>query len=76
MPPKPKLHLKGQIEYFISPYEQRLFADWLDPKLVLTKVRRKVSENAKDVLPGLTLLVGTIYLGDKIREDEVKRERY
>ncbi len=76
MPAKPNVRLKGQIEYFISPYEQRIFADWFDPKLILTKLQRKVSENAKDVVPAFLVLVGTIYLGDKLYEEESKRHRY
>lgn len=76
MPPRPKVHLKGQIERFVSPYEQKLFADWLDPKLVMTKARRKVSENATDVLPGALLLFGTVYFGDRMHEEYAKEHRF
>lgn len=76
MAPKPKVHLKGQIEYFTSPYEQKIFADWFDPKLIMTKAKRKVTENAKDVLPGITLFLGTVYLGDKAYDNNIKGHRF
>eukprot|EP00184_Porphyridium_aerugineum_P004078 CAMPEP_0184694192 /NCGR_PEP_ID=MMETSP0313-20130426/2233_1 /TAXON_ID=2792 /ORGANISM="Porphyridium aerugineum, Strain SAG 1380-2" /LENGTH=74 /DNA_ID=CAMNT_0027152443 /DNA_START=270 /DNA_END=494 /DNA_ORIENTATION=+ len=44
MAPKgPKI--RGVVTYYISPFEQRIFADWFDANFVMTKMRRKITEN-------------------------------
>ena len=74
MPPKiPRI--RGQIEYFTSPYEQRLFSDLLDTKLMMTKVRRKL-ENVKDFFPGLAIFCITITTGNYLHDKYERDERY
>lgn len=74
MPPKMP-HIRGQIERFISPYEQRVFADLTDSKLMMSKARRKL-ENIKDFLPGLVIYVATVTTGNYLHEKYARDERY
>jgi UcrQ family len=68
-------HIRGQIEYFTSPYEQRLFSDLFDSKLMMTKMRRKMSF-VKDFAPGLILFASVYTWGNATHEKNSRAHRY
>lgn len=65
----------GQIEYFTSPYEQKLFADIFDVNLIMTKLRRKV-DILKDMAPALIIFASVYSWGNKTHEKLARESRY
>jgi len=77
MPPKaPPYKIKGVIEYFVSPNEQKLFSDLTDIKLLTTKARRKVADNLPSMLPGILLFCGCYFGGYYVHEQRIKSARW
>ena len=75
MPPKMKPRVRGQIEYFISPYEQSFFGDIFDAKLMMTKMRRKLVF-VRDMAPAV-ILFGSVYTwGNAKYEKNTRAQRY
>lgn len=72
VPPK----VRGQVERSISPYEQTMFGDLMDVPLLLTKARRKVSDNLLSVTPGILAFVGTVTWGNWYHEKLSREHRY
>ena len=67
--------MRGQIERYLSPYEQKVFGDIFDTKLMMMKARRKL-ENIKDFLPGLLIYATTMYTGNYLHEKYARDQRY
>eukprot|EP00871_Galdieria_phlegrea_P003691 jgi/Galph1/4322/GphlegSOOS_G3002.1 len=77
MPPKaPPYKIKGVIEYFVSPNEQKLFEDLTDVKLLMTKARRKVADNLPGMLPGLVVFFGCYFGGNYLYDQKIKSARW
>jgi UcrQ family len=67
--------MRGQIEYFTSPYEQNLFGDIFDARLMMTKMRRKLGF-VKDFGPGLVLFAAVYNWGNSDHERRAHEHRY
>jgi hypothetical protein len=75
MAPKIPPRVRGQIEYFTSPYEQKLFADLFDTRLMMTKMRRKVGF-LRDMAPGLIIFASVYQWGNATHEKHSHAARY
>jgi len=75
MAPKIPPRMRGQIEYFTSPYEQKLFSDLPDTKLMMTKMRRKLGF-VKDMAPGLIMFASVYTWGNATHERLSHENRY
>ncbi|KAA8496704.1 hypothetical protein FVE85_0433 [Porphyridium purpureum] len=62
--------VRGVVTYSISPYEQRPFADVFDTQFMMTKLRRKITENW-EWIPNFLILAGVI----SYAKAENKREK-
>lgn len=65
----------GQIEYYTSPYEQKLFGDIFDVHLLVTKMGRKVGI-LKDMAPSLILFACVYTWGNAKHEKYAHDARY
>lgn len=75
MAPKVPPRVVGQIEYFTSPYEQKLFADLFDSKLMMTKFSRHM-RNMRPVVPGLIIFAGVYTWGNATHHKLSMESRY
>lgn len=75
MPPKKIPHIRGQIEYFTSPYEQKLFGDMFDAKYMMTKLRR-LALDARDMTPGVILFASVYTWGNATHARYAREHRY
>lgn len=75
MPPKVPPYIRGQIEYFTSPYEQKLFSDIFDARLMMTKMRRKLSF-VRDMAPGFIIFASVYTWGNATHERLSREDRY
>jgi hypothetical protein len=75
MAPKVPPRIRGQIEYFTSPYEQKLFGDVFDAKLMMTKLQRKTSF-LRDMAPGFILFASVYQWGNATHEKNSHAARY
>ena len=75
MAPKMPPRMRGQIEYFTSPYEQTLFGDLMNPKLLLTYVRRSMS-GLKDMAPAALIFAGVYTWGNAKHAENALEHRY
>lgn len=75
MAPKVPPRIRGQIEYFTSPTEQKLFSDVFDAKLMMVKMRRKVSF-LRDMAPGFILFASVYQWGNATHEKHSIADRY
>ncbi len=67
--------VRGQIEYFTSPYEQTLFGDIWNTKLMMTKLRRKLSF-VKDMAPGALIFASVYTWGNAAHAKNALEDRY
>ena len=75
MAPKIPPRVRGQIEYFTSPFEQTFFGDMMSPRLMMTYVRRQMNA-VKDFAPSV-LLFATVYTwGNAKHAKEQLKHRY
>lgn len=75
MAPKVPPRIRGQIEYFTSPYEQKLFGDLFDARLRMTKLWRKLSV-VKDAAPAIILFASVYTWGNNKHERLSHEHRY
>ncbi|PXF44715.1 hypothetical protein BWQ96_05572 [Gracilariopsis chorda] len=75
MPPKVPPYIRGQIEYFTSPYEQRFFGDIFDAKLMMTKFRRHM-KHVRDFAPGVIIFAAVYTWGNSTHERLSREHRY
>lgn len=75
MAPKVPLRVRGQIEYFTSPYEQKVFSDLFDSKLMMTKMRRKLIF-LRDMAPGAIIFASVYTWGNATHEKLSHENRY
>lgn len=75
MAPKVPPRIRGQIEYFTSPYEQSLFADLFDSRLMMTKMRRHL-RHVRDIAPGVIIFAAVYTWGNSTHERYAHEERY
>lgn len=67
--------IRGQIEYFTSPHEQTLFGDVFDAKLMMTKMRRKLTF-VRDMAPGIILFASVYTWGNATYAKNLLEHRY
>lgn len=75
MAPKVPPRIRGQIEYFTAPSEQKLFSDVFDAKLMMTKMRRKMSF-LRDMAPGFILFTSVYQWGNATHAKHSRDARY
>lgn len=75
MAPKVPVRVRGQIEYFTSPYEQRLFGDMFDAKYMMAKLWRNL-EFVKDAAPAAIILAAIVTWGPAKHEKIAREQRY
>lgn len=75
MPPKIPPRVRGQIEYFTSPYEQKLFGDMFDAKYMMAKLRRNL-DFLKDAAPAAIIFATIVTWGPAKHERLAKEHRY
>lgn len=75
MAPKVPPRVRGQIEYFTSPYEQKLFGDVFDAKLMMTKFRRRM-RHVREFAPGLIIFAAVYTWGNATHERLAHEHRY
>ncbi len=67
--------IRGQIEYYTAPNEQTLFGDIFDARLMMTKMRRKLSF-VKDFGPSLIIFASVYQWGNATHEKHSHAARY
>jgi hypothetical protein len=67
--------IRGIVTWTVSPYEQKVFGDWLDARFVMTKLQRKISENW-EWIPSFVFTVGLISWANAENKREHERHRY
>ncbi len=75
MAPKVPPRVRGQIEFFTSPYEQTLFGDVRDARLVMTKLMRHASK-LKDMAPSLLIFASIYTWGNATHSKNALEHRY
>lgn len=75
MAPKVPPRIRGQIEYFTAPGEQKLFGDIFDARLMMTKMQRKAGF-LKDMAPGLILFAAVYQYGNNTHAKHAHDARY
>lgn len=75
MAPKKIPHIRGQIEYLTSPYEQKLFGDFFDAKYMMAKLRRNL-EDVRSMAPGIILFASVYTWGNATHERLAREHRY
>lgn len=75
MAPKKVPFMRGQIEYFTSPYEQKMFSDFLDSKLMMAKLRRNF-EDVRSMAPGIIMFAAIYTWGNATHERLAREHRY
>lgn len=75
MAPKIPPRIRGQIEYFTAPNEQKLFGDIFDTRYLMAKMQRKAGF-LKDMAPGLILFASVYQYGNTTHARHAKEARY
>lgn len=75
MAPKKVPFMRGQIEYFTSPSEQKLFSDFFDAKYMMAKLRRNL-DDVRAMVPGLVMFAAIYTWGNSTHERLAREHRY
>lgn len=75
MAPKKVPFMRGQIEYFTSPYEQKMFSDFLDSKYMMAKLRRNL-EDVRSMAPGIIIFAAVYTWGNSTHARLAHEHRY
>lgn len=75
MPPKKVPFIRGQIEYFTSPYEQKMFGDFRDSKLMMARLGH-IFENVRSMAPGIIMFAAVYTWGNATHERLARQHRY
>lgn len=67
--------VRGQIERFLSPYEQTFFGDVWNAQLMMTKMRRKLTF-IKDMAPGVLIFASVYTWGNATHAKHSLEHRY
>lgn len=67
--------VRGQIEYFVSPYEQKLFGDMRSAPFMMGQVKRTLNA-VKDFGPSLIFFIGVYTWGNAQHEKYGREHRY
>lgn len=75
MAPKLPPRVRGQIEYFTSPYEQTFFGDLRNATYFMTRVGRQVAK-LRDAVPSVILFASVYTYGNTTHAKNSLEHRY